>query len=97
MELKNKNLSIIGLVKLDSKSQGWLWNWYEYFGFDKFINENSIEVKLNDHSDFTFKIDLTSLDELLEKSDFVTLHVPAQRIYNWKERIQKNEKWISNY
>ena len=28
-----------------------------------------------------FKLDLTSFDEILEKSDFLTLHVPAQKEY----------------
>ena len=82
MELKNKNLGIIGLGKIGLEvSRIGFGIGMNILGFDKFISENSIEVKLNDHSDFTFKIDLTSLDELLEKSDFVTLHVPAQKEY----------------
>ena len=82
MELKNKNLGIIGLGKIGLEvSRIGFGIGMNILGFDKFINENSIEVKLNDQSDFTFKIDLTSLDELLEKSDFVTLHVPAQKEY----------------
>ena len=82
MELKNKNLGIIGLGKIGLEvSRIGFGIGMNILGFDKFISENSIEVKLNDQSDFTFKIDLTSLDELLEKSDFVTLHVPAQKEY----------------
>ena len=82
MELKNKNLGVIGLGKIGLEvSRIGFGIGMNILGFDKFINENSIEVKLNDQSDFTFKIDLTSLDELLEKSDFVTLHVPAQKEY----------------
>ena len=48
-------------------------------GFDKFIEEKSIDVNFNDENAYTFKINLISFDEILEKSDFITLHVPAQK------------------
>ena len=82
IELKNKNLGIIGLGKIGLEvSRIGFGIGMNILGFDKFRNENNIAVKLNDQSDFNFKIKLLSLDELLEKSDFVTLHVPAQKEY----------------
>ena len=48
-------------------------------GFDKFIKEKSIDVNFNDENAYTFEINLISFDEILEKSDFITLHVPAQK------------------
>ena len=52
-----------------------------------FETEKKIDLKINDQNDYSFRINLLSFDELLEKSDFVTLHVPAQEKYI----IGKNE------
>ncbi len=80
MELKNKNLGIIGIGKIGREVAriGFALG-MNILGFDKFIKEKSIEVKLNKKSGYNFKINLVSFDEILEKSDFLTLHVPAQK------------------
>ena len=80
MELKNKNLGIIGIGKIGREVAriGFALG-MNILGFDKFIKEKSIEVKLNNKSGHNFKMNLVSFDEILEKSDFLTLHVPAQK------------------
>ena len=80
MELKNKNLGIIGIGKIGREVAriGFALG-MNILGFDKFIKEKSIEVKLNNKSGYNFKMNLVSFDEILEKSDFLTLHVPAQK------------------
>ena len=80
MELKNKNLGIIGIGKIGREVAriGFALG-MNIFGFDKFIKEKSIELELNEKSGYHFKINLVSFDEILEKSDFLTLHVPAQK------------------
>tara|TARA_Y100000768_G_scaffold345309_1_gene292163 strand:+ start:2736 stop:3689 length:954 start_codon:yes stop_codon:yes gene_type:complete len=88
IELKNKNLGIIGLGKIGREvariGYGLGMN---VLGFDKFIEKKSIEIKLNDQNAYTFEINLISFDEILRKSDFISLHVPAQKNF----LIGKNE------
>ena len=88
IELKNKNLGIIGLGKigLEVAKIGFGLG-MNIFGFDKFKTEKKLNLKLNEKSDYSFRLDLLTLDKLLEKSDFITVHVPAQEKYI----IGKNE------
>ena len=88
IELKNKNLGIIGLGKigLEVAKIGFGLG-MNIFGFDKFKTEKKLDLKLNEKSDYSFRLDLLTLDKLLEKSDFITVHVPAQENYI----IGKNE------
>ncbi len=80
MELKNKNLGIIGIGKIGREVAriGFALG-MNILGFDKFIKEKSIEVEFNEKSGYNFKMNLVSFDEILEKSDFLTLHIPAQK------------------
>ena len=65
-------------------------------GFDKFIEEKSIDINFNNENAYTFKINLISFDEILEKSDFLTLHVPAQKNFLiGKEEFKKMKKGTS--
>ena len=80
IELKNKNLGIIGLGKIGREvARIGFGLGMNVLGFDKFIKEKSIEVKLNDQNAYTFEINLISFDEILKNSDFISLHVPAQK------------------
>ena len=82
IELKNKNLGIIGLGKIGCEvARIGFGLGMNVLGFDKFINEKSIRIGLNDENRYTFQIDLISFNEILEKSDFLTLHVPAQETF----------------
>jgi len=82
IELKNKNLGIIGLGKIGREvARIGFGLGMNILGFDKFLKGKSIEVKLNDQNPYTFEINLISFDEILEKSDFLTLHVPAQKSF----------------
>ena len=88
IELKNKNLGIIGLGKIGLEVARIAYGiGMNILGFDKFITEKSIQVKLNEQNVHTFDINLISFDEILKKSDFITLHVPAQKTF----LIGKNE------
>jgi D-3-phosphoglycerate dehydrogenase len=79
IELKNKNLGIIGLGKIGHEvARIGFGLGMNVLGFDKFIKEKSIKIKPSNQNAFTFKINLISFDEILKTSDFLTLHVPAQ-------------------
>tara|TARA_B100000963_G_scaffold361757_1_gene399300 strand:- start:3698 stop:4651 length:954 start_codon:yes stop_codon:yes gene_type:complete len=80
IELRKKNLGIVGLGKIGREvARIGFGLGMNILGFDKFIKEKSIDVNFNNENAYTFKINLISFDEILEKSDFITLHVPAQK------------------
>ncbi|MFL2590252.1 MAG: D-2-hydroxyacid dehydrogenase [Flavobacteriaceae bacterium] len=88
IELKNKNLGIIGLGKIGREvARIGFGLGMNVHGFDKFIKGKKIKVKLNDQNAYTFEINLISFEEILKKSDFISLHVPAQKNF----LIGKNE------
>ena len=97
IELKNKNLGIIGLGKIGREvARIGFGLGMNVLGFDKFVKEKSIEVKLNDQNEYTFKINLISFDEILRKSDFISLHVPAQKNFLiGKQEFEKMKKGSS--
>ena len=100
IELKNKNLGIIGLGKIGREvariGYGLGMN---VLGFDKFIEKKSIEIKLNDQNAYTFEINLISFDDILRKSDFISVHVPAQKNFligkNEFEKMKKGSSIIN--
>ena len=80
IELRKKNLGIVGLGKIGREvARIGFGLGMNILGFDKFIKEKSIDINFNNENAYTFKINLISFDEILEKSDFITLHVPAQK------------------
>ena len=97
IELKNKNLGIIGLGKIGREvARIGFGLGMNILGFDKFLKGKSIEVKLNDQNPYTFEINLISFDKILEKSDFLTLHVPAQKSFLiGKKEFEKMKKGSS--
>ena len=46
---------------------------------DHFLKEAEIKVSFFDGQSISFKPSLVSLEELLINSDYITLHVPAQK------------------
>ena len=97
IELRRKNLGIVGLGKIGREvARIGFGLGMNILGFDKFIEEKSIDVNFNDEDAYTFKINLISFDEILEKSDFITLHVPAQKNFLiGKKEFKKMKKGTS--
>ena len=91
IELKNKNLGIVGLGKIGREvARIGFGLGMNILAFDKFIRQKSIEVKLNDQNAYTFEINLFSFDEILRRSDFISIHVPAQKNFLiGKEEFEK--------
>ena len=48
--------------------------------YDKYIKESNIVLEIAD-SKIKLRIDTVPIEDLLRKSDFITLHVPAQKEY----------------
>ena len=97
IELRRKKLGIVGLGKIGREvARIGFGLGMNILGFDKFIEEKSIDVNFNDENAYTFKINLISFDEILEKSDFITLHVPAQKNFLiGKKEFKKMKKGTS--
>ena len=97
IELRNKNLGIVGLGKIGREvARIGFGLGMNILGFDKFIEEKSIDINFNNENAYTFKINLISFDEILEKSDFLTLHVPAQNNFLiGKEEFKKMKNGTS--
>ena len=97
IELRKKNLGIVGLGKIGREvARIGFGLGMNILGFDKFIEEKSIDINFNNENAYTFKINLISFDEILEKSDFLTLHVPAQKNFLiGKEEFKKMKNGTS--
>lgn len=87
-ELKGKTLGIIGFGRIGQETAkialGIGMN-VKYY--DKFIDSVSIELDFVQNQKVSFDLNSSDLDDVLNNSDFVSLHVPAQKDYV----IGKNE------
>ena len=87
-ELKGKTLGIIGFGRIGQETAkialGIGMN-VKYY--DKFIDSVSIELDFVQNQKACFDLNSSDLDDVLKNSDFISLHVPAQKDYV----IGKNE------
>jgi D-3-phosphoglycerate dehydrogenase / 2-oxoglutarate reductase len=78
IELRGKTLGILGIGRIgQSVAKYALGCGMNVVAFDPFIPKVTIDVEV---ADKTVSVDITTIskDELLAKSDFITLHIPAQ-------------------
>ena len=81
-ELKNKTIGIIGFGRIGQEVAKIAYGCGLNVIFsDHFLKEAEIKVSFFDGQSISFKPSLVSLDELLINSDYITLHVPAQKKY----------------
>ena len=81
-ELKGKTLGIIGFGRIGQEVAKIAYGCGMNVIFsDHFLKEAEIKVSFFDGQSISFKPSLVSLDELLINSDYITLHVPAQKKY----------------
>ena len=86
-ELKNKTLGIIGFGRIGQEVAKIGYGCGMNIIFcDHFLNEAEIKIIFSDGQSIYFKPDSVSLDELLKKSDYITLHVPSQKDYLLDEK-----------
>lgn len=81
-ELKGKTLGIIGFGRIGkATAKIGLGLGMNVITNDKYETPQQIELEFFDGQKLNFDIKRVSIEELLENSDFVSLHVPAQKEY----------------
>ncbi|MFK5973110.1 MAG: D-2-hydroxyacid dehydrogenase [Flavobacteriaceae bacterium] len=81
-ELRGKTLGVIGFGRIGrATAKVALGIGMKVVYFDPFIEDASVEVSFFDGQSVSFHFDGISKEEVLKTSDFITLHVPAQKEY----------------
>ncbi len=82
IELRGKTLGIIGLGKIGQEvAKIAIGCGMKVIAYDKYIPEAKIQFSIFDGQSIEVTLKSESLESLLQKSDFVSLHVPAQKEY----------------
>jgi D-3-phosphoglycerate dehydrogenase / 2-oxoglutarate reductase len=80
IELRGKTLGIIGLGRIGQEvAKIALGCGMEVIAHDKFIESAMVTVSLFNGQSIDVKIDSIPFEEVLKRSDFISLHVPAQK------------------
>jgi len=78
-ELRGKTLGVIGFGRIGQETAKIaLGVGMNVLAYDKFMDKADVEVKLFNGSSIEVPIVISSMEEVLSKSDFISLHVPAQ-------------------
>lgn len=82
VELRGKTLGIIGFGRIGQEvAKIGLGVGMKVIAADKFIETANVSVDFFDGQSVNFNIKTQAMDDVLKQSDFVTLHVPAQKDY----------------
>ncbi len=81
-ELRGKTMGIIGFGRIGREvAKIALGCGMRIIYSDSYVENATIELDFFDGQQLTFSFKHTSLEELLQQSDFISLHVPAQKSY----------------
>lgn len=81
-ELRGKTLGIVGFGRIGQEvAKIAIGVGMKVVAADMFVESASIKLDFFDGQSTTFKIDTISFEDVLKQSDFLTLHVPAQKGY----------------
>lgn len=82
VELKGKTLGVLGFGRIgQATAKIALGVGMKVVAFDPFIESANVKLDFYDGQSVNFKIDTISKEDLLKQSDFISLHVPAQKEY----------------
>ncbi|MDY7396358.1 D-2-hydroxyacid dehydrogenase [Aureibaculum sp. 2210JD6-5] len=82
VELKGKTLGVLGFGRIgQATAKVALGVGMKVVAFDPFLDSATLKLDFYDGQSIDFKIDTISKEEVLKQSDFITLHVPAQKDY----------------
>ncbi len=81
-ELKGKTLGVLGFGRIgQATAKIAIGAGMKVVAYDPFIENASLELEFFDGQKVTFDIETISKEDVLSQSDFLTLHVPAQKDY----------------
>lgn len=97
-ELRNKTLGVIGFGRIgQSVAKMALGLGMKVLAYDPFVKETEIEVEVHGVGSLTAKIKTVTLEQVLQDSDMITLHVPGGSLITSKEfDMMKNGVIIVN-
>ena len=82
IELKGKTLGVLGFGRIgQATAKIALGNGMKVVAYDPFIESVNLDLEFYDGQKVNFKIETISKEDVLKQSDFITLHVPAQKDY----------------
>ena len=100
VELRGKTIGIIGFGRIGRETAKIaLGIGMKVIAHDKFLKKTNVKLNFIEGNSIDFEIKISPLEDLLKKSDFISLHVPAQNHYviDKKEfRLMKNGVGIVN-
>lgn len=78
IELKGKTIGIVGFGKIGKEVAKIAFGLgMDVIAFDIYDFNTDVEVNFTQNKSLTFSVNKTSLQDLLQSSDFVTIHIPA--------------------
>ncbi len=81
-ELKGKTIGIFGFGRIgQATAKVAIGAGMNVIAYDPFLETADLELSFFDGQKLNFKIETISKEEVLKQSDFITLHVPAQKDY----------------
>ena len=82
VEIRDKNLTIIGFGRIGQSLASYaIGCGMNVLASDLFVSEAAIQLDFFDGQHATFNIKTAPISEVIKQSDFLTLHVPAQKKY----------------
>ena len=82
VELRGKTIGIIGFGRIGRETAKIaLGIGMNVIAYDKFLESADIKLEFMDNKTINFNIKISKFDDLLKASDFISLHVPAQKNY----------------
>ena len=82
VELRGKTIGIIGFGRIGRETAKIaLGIGMNVIAYDKFLESADIKLEFIDNKTIDFNIKISKFDDLLKASDFISLHVPAQKNY----------------
>ena len=82
IELKGKTIGILGFGRIgQATAKVALGLGMKVVAFDPFLEAATLELEFFDHQTLFFNIKTISKEEVLKQSDFISIHVPAQKEY----------------
>lgn len=100
VELKGKTFGVIGFGRIgQATAKIALSLGMKVVAYDPFIENVHLEIEFFDHQTVFFNIQTISKEDVLKQSDFISLHVPAQKDYVISEKefnLMKDGVFIVN-